>query len=236
MSYDNPNNTFYERSGVGTLSEKSLHAALIQCFAKPGDNLEVNVDGYVIDIIQDNNLIEIQIKNFSAVKTKLLKLCKDYQVRLIHPIARQKWIIKEDTNGQRISKRKSPKRGRIEEIFYETIHIPDLLINPNFSMWVVLVDIEELWINDGRGSWRRKNWSILDRYLLDVITIEKFNRPEDYIDILPHSLPKVFTNKDISTNLGISKSLARRITYCLRKMDGIKIVSKQGREYMFSIS
>lgn len=236
MTKGNPNNTPNGRSGIGTLTEKSLHSTLIQWFAKPGDKLESNFGGYIIDIIHNNILIEIQIKNFSIIKPKLLKLCKDYQVRLIHPITRQKWIIKEETNGQRISKRKSPKRGRIEEIFYELIRIPDLLINPNFSLWVVIVDIEEIWLNDGKGSWRRKYWSILDRHLLDVIALEEFNQSKDYLDLLPHSLPKAFTNKDVASNLEISKSLARRITYCLRKMNAIKIISKQGREYLFSIS
>jgi hypothetical protein len=228
------NDTHSSRSGIGTLTEKSLHVALIQFFAEPGDKLESNINGYIIDIVQDKTLIEIQIKNFSAVKTKVLTLCEDYQVRLIHPIARQKWIIKEDTNGEMISRRKSPKKGRVEEVFNEIIRIPKALSNPNFSIWVVMVDMNEIWVNDGKGSWRRKYWSIKDSQLLNVFEIREFNQPIDYVKMLPYSLPKIFTNKEVSTELGISKSLAGKMTYCLRKMNEIKIVGKRGREYLLS--
>jgi len=235
MKITNPDDIFTNRSGIGTLKEKSLHAELIEWFAKPGDKLESNISGYIIDILQDNILIEIQIKNFSAIKNKLFTLCKDYPIRLIHPIAGQKWIIKVAANGERISRRKSPKKGRIEEVFYELIHITNLLSNPNLSVWVAMADIEEIWLNDGKGSWRRKNWSIIDRHLLEVVEIMEFNRPKDYIQVLPNSLPKTFTNNDVANSLGISKPLSRKITYCLRKMNEVTIVRKQGREYQFSM-
>tara|TARA_B110000014_G_C20100324_1_gene577464 strand:- start:1253 stop:1462 length:210 start_codon:yes stop_codon:yes gene_type:complete len=37
---------------IGTLNEGSLHASLKQFFAQPGDEFEVPINGYVIDIVR----------------------------------------------------------------------------------------------------------------------------------------------------------------------------------------
>jgi hypothetical protein len=234
MTINIHNNNSSLRSGIGTLKEKSLHAALIQWFANPGDKFEIDVNGYIIDIVRDKLLFEIQTKNFSAIKDKLFSLCKEHQLQLIHPIARQKWIVKKEITGETIGRRKSPKRGRVEDVFTELIRIPRLISSPNFSLFVVLIDINEIWKNDGKGSWRRKKWSIADRHLLDVIETYEFYQPKDFLNLLPPSLPKTFTNKEVSSSLGISKSLAGKMTYCLRKMNEVKIIGKRGRANLFS--
>lgn len=40
------------QSGIGTLNEKPLHAALKGWYARPGDRFEVPVDGYLVDIVR----------------------------------------------------------------------------------------------------------------------------------------------------------------------------------------
>ncbi|MCP5097079.1 MAG: hypothetical protein GY943_16140, partial [Chloroflexi bacterium] len=85
---------------IGTLSEKSLHADLKKWMTQPGDEVEVKVDGFYIDIVRDVPpqgllLIEIQTGNFSAMKRKLNKLLPTYPVWLLHPIAQEKWIVRE---------------------------------------------------------------------------------------------------------------------------------------------
>ncbi len=37
---------------IGTLRESDLHAALKRHYARPSDQIEVAVDGYVIDIVR----------------------------------------------------------------------------------------------------------------------------------------------------------------------------------------
>ena len=64
--------------GIGTLQENSLHAALKTWYAQPGDQLECKVDGYVIDLVRGDLLVEVQTANFSAIKRKLLKLLEIY--------------------------------------------------------------------------------------------------------------------------------------------------------------
>src|SRR4026209_2429372 len=104
-------------SGIGLLNEKPLHASLKRWYARPGDRFEVPVDGFVIDIVRDDLLIEIQTRNFSSIKVKLNKLARSHQIRLIYPIVQEKWIVRGAT------RRKSPKRGRLEDLFWELVSI-----------------------------------------------------------------------------------------------------------------
>ena len=53
------------------------------------------IDNFVIDIVRDDLLIEIQTRNLSAIKKKLTKLLLANRVRLVYPIARIKWILYE---------------------------------------------------------------------------------------------------------------------------------------------
>jgi hypothetical protein len=74
---------------IGELNEQPLHAALKAWYARPGDRMEVPLDGYVIDLVQGELLIEIQTGNFSDIKRKLHELVPRYPVRLIYPVAAQ---------------------------------------------------------------------------------------------------------------------------------------------------
>src|SRR5919106_2448020 len=151
-------------SGIGLLNEKPLHASLKQWYARPGDRFEVPVDGFVIDIVRDDLLIEIQTRNFSSIKSKLNKLARSHHVRLIYPIVQEKWIVRGAI------RRKSPKRGRLEDLFWELVSIPQLLSNPNFSLEVLMIREEEVRRYDvKRKKWRRRGWVIEGRRLVDVL-------------------------------------------------------------------
>ena len=84
-------------SGIGLLNEKALHASLKQWYARPGDRFEVTVGGFVIDIVRDDLLIEIQTGNFASIKAKLTRLVDSHQVRLIYPIAQERWIVRSSS-------------------------------------------------------------------------------------------------------------------------------------------
>ena len=111
--------------GIGLLNEKPLHASLKQWYARPGDRFEVAVDGFVIDIVRNDLLIEIQTGSFSAIKSKLANLARSHRVRLVYPIVQEKLIVRLATDGRRGAvRRKSPKRGRLEDLFWEMVNIP----------------------------------------------------------------------------------------------------------------
>lgn len=124
---------------IGSLNEKQLHEALKVWYAQPDDQFEVPVDGFIIDIVRNGLLIEIQTRNFSAIKHKLIKLTEHHCVRLAYPIAQEKWIVKPANDEQiKTSRRKSPKRGTVYKVFRELVRFPQLIVNPNFSLHVSL--------------------------------------------------------------------------------------------------
>jgi hypothetical protein len=220
-------------NGIGTLGESSLHAALKAWYAQPGDRLEVDVDGFVADIVRGDLLIEIQTGNFSKLKGKLARLVDDHKVHLVYPVAAQKWIVRVDVDGQLISRRKSPRRGRVEDLFKELVRIPTLLVEPTFSLEVALVHAEQVLRDDGQGSWRRKGWSVADHRLIEVVGSQRFDSPEDLAALLPETLPSPFTNRELADALKIRMNLAQKMTYCLRKLKMIAIAGKQGNALLY---
>ena len=217
--------------------ESSLHSAIKEWYFHEGDKLETKVDGYVIDIKRGSLLIEVQTANFSAIKIKLQHLLNKHKVRLVYPIAKQKWIIhrsaaSEDTFGRR----RSPRKGCLLDLFNELIRIPNLFCNDNLSIEVLLIEEEEIWCNDGKGTWRRKGASIQDKKLIRVFERELFEHKTDFLKVLPKDLPEPFTNRNLAENLGIHINQSRRITYSLRKIGVITQVGKSGNQMLFKSS
>lgn len=222
-------------NGIGTLAEKSLHAGLKEWLGRPDDQFEETVAGYVIDIVRGEQLIEIQTGNFTALKRKFTALLPNHPIQLIYPVAQEKWIVRQTAVGQPISRRKSPKRGQPLDIFKELVRIPQLLAHPNLSVGILLTQQEEILRDDGRGSWRRKGWSIYDRQLLAVEEELLFRQPSDFLQLLPDHLPDPFTNRQLAQTAKISNSMARRVTYTLRHCDVLAVTDKQGNAHIYTI-
>lgn len=220
---------------IGTLAEKSLHAALKDWLAQPGDQPETPVDGFVIDIVRGDTLIEIQTRHLGAMKRKLAKLLPHHPVHLIHPIAAEKWIVRQTEAGEPISRRKSPKRGRLVDIFAELVRIPHLLAHPNLTVTVLLTQQEEIWRDDGQGSWRRKRWSVHDHRLLAVVDQHSFPTAADWLALLPADLPQPFTNRQLASALPCRQNLAQKTTYTLRHAQLIQLVGKEGNANLYRI-
>ena len=222
-------------SDIGTLNEKPLHAALKKWAAKDGAQFEVKIDGYFIDVVQGELLIEIQTGNFASIKSKLTKLTEARRVRLVYPIAAEKWLMKLPKNeNDKIIRRKSPKRGRVEDLFWQMVSFPTLLDNPNFSLQIVLTQEEEIRRFDPSLNWRRHNWGIAERRLIEVIDTVIFEAPADWLGMLPEKL-KDFTTKDLAKELGIPLKLAQKMAYCLRETNVIEVIGKQGRANLYRV-
>jgi hypothetical protein len=221
--------------GIGLLNEKPLHASLKQWYARPGDQFEVPVGGFVIDIVRDDLLIEIQTGNFSSIKSKLNKLAHSHRVRLIYPIVQEKWIVRlpHDRTGAAI-RRRSPKRGRLEDLFWELVSIPQLLSNPNFSLEILMIRQEEVRRYERKRKWRRKGWVIEGRQLLQVLDQRLFGASSDWLLFLPAGLES-FTTEDLATRMNTRRDLAQKMAYCLREGKMIELIGKRGRANLYRV-
>ncbi|MCZ2099690.1 MAG: hypothetical protein LC121_26200 [Anaerolineae bacterium] len=224
---------------IGTLAEKSLHAALKAHYALPGDALECDLGGYVIDIVRglpDNpSCIEIQTGSLGKMKPKLAALLDRYPVRVVHPIAQERHIVRIDADGVIVSRRKSPRRGTVYELFPELVSFPALMTHPNLSLDVALVREEAVWIDDGRGSWRRKRWSIHDRRLIDVVGVVTLAAPADFAALLPTDLPPEFDSGELAKAIRQPRYVAQKMAYCLRAMGVLTATGKRGRAWVYGM-
>jgi hypothetical protein len=99
-----------------------------------------------------------------------------------------------------------------------------------------MIEEEEVRCNDGKGSWRRRGASIKNRRLINVNSKALFKNEKDFLRFLPSELIQPFTNRKVARLTGVPINLARKVTYCLRKMGVITATGKKGKELMFKIS
>jgi hypothetical protein len=215
------------------MTEHSLHQEIKTYLAIPGDRFEIPLGNYIIDILRDNLLIEIQTKNFSALKEKLQTLTKTHKVRLVYPLPEHKMITCTAKDNTVIYKRKSPRKGSLFDVFRELVMIPEVIGEENFSLEILFVDEEEVRCADGKGSWRRRGVSIKERRLLDVNSRVLFKNKADFLKLLPESLNEAFTNNELALQAKISSRVARQITYCYRKSGFIQVTGKRGNAFVF---
>lgn len=226
-----------DTSHIGLLNEKPLHAALKAWYAGPEDRLEVAIEGFVIDIVRFGLLIEIQTGSFFSVKKKLLQLTRRHPVRLVYPIAEERWIVQLSENGrEQVSRRKSPRRGRVEDMFRELVSFPALMRSRNFSLEVLLIREEVVRRTRRTRRWRRRPWITQERRLIDVVGTRLFESPAQVAALLPEGLPGHFTTLDLAGAIKRPRWLAQEMTYCLRNMGAIAQVGRQSRSVLYGRS
>ncbi len=218
---------------VGTLREKPLHAALKRWYAEPGDGIEVAVDGFVVDLVRNGLLIEIQTRGFASLKRKLTQLLERHSVRIVHPVAETRWIVRLGEEGEVLSRRRSPRRGSYCDVFSELVSFPELLAHDGLSIELVLVHDEELRRHVPGKAWRRRGWVVVERRLVEVVEKLTVSQPTDLLDLLP-SLPSVFTTSELSGLVDRPRRIAQQTAYCLRKLGLIEQVDKRGNAIVYA--
>ena len=198
---------------IGTLNEGSLHAALKASYAQPGDEFEVPLSGFVIDIRRDDLLIEIQTGSFAAMGNKLDHLLVEHRMLLVHPIAVETYLQRPGAKP-----RKSPKRGSVYSMFDELVSIPTVLDHPNLSLEIALVSVTKVQEADSRVRRGRGGFRTTDRVLRHVIELQRFDHTADLLALVPDGLPPEFTTADLAATAGISRDAAQKMAYCLRPL------------------
>ncbi len=214
---------------IGTLAETELHAALKRHYAGADGELEVKVGGYWIDVRRGATLIEIQTSNFSSMRPKLAKLLSEHEVVLVHPVVAEKTLIWLNAKGKEERRRKSPARGRVEDVFMQLVAFPELIGHPNLTLEVVLTREEAVRKPAEKRKRFDRGWTPVARRLLEVVGERVFVQPQDFAALLPAALPEPFTNRELAGAAKLSPRLTQRMTYCLRKMGVIRAEGKRGR-------
>ena len=175
--------------GIGTLSEKTVHGVLKHFFEPDEDCHEVALNGYFADIYNDSGVIEIQTRQLNKLREKLAVFLNYYPVTVVYPMPANKWLswINPET-GETGGRRKSPRHFTIYDSFFELYKIKSYLKNPNLTIKLVLMDVEEYKLLNGwdnskkRGAWR------YDRIPVGIREIVVLEQPEDYMQFVPYEL------------------------------------------------
>jgi len=219
---------------IGTLGEGPLHAALKQWYQAPGDRVEVPLGGFVIDLVRGDLLIEIQTRGFSSMKRKLASLLDaGHHVRVVHPIAVERRIVRTADDGTILSRRRSPKHGAATDIFAELVSFPDLLGHRCFEIEVLITVEEELRRHVPGRAWRRNGWVVSQRHLVDVTDSVPIRGIEDLATLVPDGLPEPFTTADLAVMLGRPRRASQQMAYCLRNAGVFIDVGKRGGSVLY---
>ncbi len=225
-----------QRLGIGTLSEKTVHAIVKNYYEPDEDHQEIPIENYVADIYANGKIIEIQTRQFNKLRDKLNAFLPLYPVTIVYPIPREKWLIWIDEESGDLSKpRKSPLKGTPYMVFPELYKIKMFLKDPNLHFRLILMDMEEYRLLNGWSKDRKKGSSRYDRIPKELVEEIEISRPEDYMQFVPYELDGQFTVKEFGKAAHISVSLARIVLNILYFMGTVERTGKQGNSYLYEI-
>jgi hypothetical protein len=220
---------------IGTLNEGRLHADLKAWYARPGDRLEQPVDGYVVDLVRGGLLVEFQTAGFAPLRRKLDRLLAEHDVRLVVPIALTRQIVRLSPDGEVLSARRSPRHGRVEDVFARLVSLPALLAHPRFELELVLTHEQELRRHEAGRAWRRRGWVVAGRALLSVEESVRLASAADAAALLP-ALPDPFDTAELAAAANCPRRLAQQMAYCLRALGALEPTGKRGGAALYRLA
>ena len=214
---------------IGVMREGPLHAALKALLAEPGDRLEVPLGRFVIDLVRaDGELVEVQTGSFGALGSKLDALLDEHRIRIVHPIAAERRIVRVDERGLVLRARRSPKRATAGAVFVQLVAFPSLLTHPNLTLELLLLREDHVRRPQpvtARGRTRDPG----ERRLVEVLDRIALRTPADVLAALPALPREPFSTRELAACLGCNTVLARRTLYCLRSIGIVERAGRRGR-------
>lgn len=225
-----------QRLGIGTLSEKTVHAILKHYYEPDEDKQEIPIENFVADIYADGEIIEIQTRQFNRMREKLNVFLPLYPVTIVYPIPREKWLIWiDEESGELSQKRKSPAKGNPYVAFIELYKIKMFLKYPNLRLKLVLLDMEEYRLLNGWSRDKKKGSSRYDRIPTELVEEIEINCLQDYMQFVPYDLEEPFTTKDFAKSAHIPTALSQTVLNILYHVGIVERTGKKGNLYLYEV-
>lgn len=226
-----------EKNGFGTLQEKTIHEVIKDFYCYDHDFQEQKRGRYIADIAIEDHIWEVQTRAFHRLRGKLSAFLPEYHVTVIYPVAVEKkiyWLDQE--TGKITGGRRSPKKGNAYDVFRELYAIRPYLSDPNFSVHVFLMDMEEYKLLNGWSADKKRGAARYDRLPGSLRDIVRLNQKDDYLSFLPDSLPEEFTSLDLAKCAHISRNTAQTCLLILRDLGIVELTGKKGKSNLHRIS
>lgn len=225
-----------QSQGIGTLSEKTVHAILKNYYEPNEDKQEIPIGNYVADIYSSGEIIEIQTRQFNRMRDKLKAFLPLYPVTIVYPVPRIKWLIWiDEESGELSEKRKSPKKGNSYDIFPELYKIKMFLKDPNLRLKVVLMDMEEYRLLNGWSQNKKKGSSRYDRIPTELVEEVDITCLQDYMQFVPYELQDNFSVKEFAKAAHIPSSLGGIVVPILYYVGILERTGKKGNAYLYKV-
>ena len=226
------NNKIYD--GFGTYGEKSIHAVIKRYIEPDTDYHEVGISGSIADICRDGMIYEIQTHSLFKLKTKLEKFLKTHRVCVVYPVVAKKTLYTIDSQtGSIIRKRTSPQKGSVYDFLPQIYGLRELLSHPSLSFRIMVITASE-YRTDVKSSSHRRGEK-LDTVPEELICEVRLNGTNDFIKLVPPSLPDEFGSLEFSKAASVSRSDASTSLNILAKCNIIKKINKKGNAFIYRI-
>lgn len=223
--------------GIGTLQEKTVHAVIKHYIAPNVETHEIPIAGYVADIFTGNHIYEIQTANFNKLRNKLNIFLELFPVTVIYPIPYHKWLIWiDEETGEYTKKRKSPTVGNPYSAFIELYKIKQFMKHHNFSLKIMLLDMEEYRSLNGWSNDKKRGSTRFDRIPVKLVSEYDFITTKDFMQLIPEDLTKPFTSKEFSKHLKISTATGQVSLNILFYLEIVHRIGKKGNSYLYDVS
>ncbi len=221
---------------IGTLGEKTMHAAVKARLSPDPATHEVRLGRFVADIYTGGHIFEVQTAQFYRLKEKLACFLAVCPVTVVFPIASTKrlyWI--DPATGEITGGRLSPKREQPAFLLPELYQLGDLAFAEGLSFWIVPAETEEFRYQNGWSFDGKKGASRCDQIPLSfgqTITVET---PGDCRKLLPE-LPQPFTQKDFAKAARLSPRKAWCALQFLKRCGIVRQEGLKGKAFLFAIN
>jgi hypothetical protein len=223
-----------QRSGIGTYSEKTLHAVLKNYFEPDESNHEIRIGRFVADICRNDRIVEIQTRSFNSMRNKLGSFLKEREVTIVYPVAELKWISWiDEVTGEITKRRKSPKPGIPQSILPELYKIKQLLNEENLKICIVMLELEEYRSLNGWSKDKKKGSTRYDRIPVDILDEIYIDGARDYAALVPEELLSGFTSKDFSEYLRLSPGKSITALNVLTHVGAVRRIGKKGNAFLY---
>lgn len=225
------------RAGIGTLSEKTLHAVLKRYYEPDAGSHEIKIGRYIADIVGESGIIEIQTAQFGRMKEKLAAFLEVCPVTVVHPVAvkrRLGWIDPEQ--GEVSALRVVPSKDPRADIFLELARIPGLLRHPKLTLCFPLLELEEYRYLNPKQKNPKKHASRCDRIPTALTGEWRICCPADYRQFLPEGIPRPFDSRQFAKAAKCAVSTARVMLYVFHEIGLTPRIGKAGNRYLYEIS
>lgn len=218
--------------GIGTLGERTLHRMLKLTWEPSAAYHEIPVTGGVADIFRDGEVIEIQTRAMERLLPKLTALLPLYPVTVVLPLPHEKRLHRVNTESGEIGKgRKSPKKGRVYDAFWELYKLRRVISHPHLRIQILLLDVEE-YRTEAVG--RRRRGERLERIPTRPIALFTLEDAASYAEtFLPEGLADPFTVKEYAKAVSLPTRYAALGISLLCERGVLERVGKEGRAYLY---